>query len=294
MPRVTLLAGAAAIAAVPPAAAQTLHYEGSVSVASGEYIFTDRTTSWSVLTGLALGAGPFTFRLTMPVYAQNTTLLSGSTTGPLPTGGPHSGDVSDSSRSRRGGGGGGNGGMGTSLLAGAPGPIEPPATAVTGFEVQPGDPSVAAAVELLREGRTGVTLSAGAKVPLTDTTRFGTGAWDVGGSVSISRTLGLHTLIGVSLSYWHLGDLPDLDLQDPVSVSGGVSFLATSGWGVSASASGARSIVAGFEGPYTLGGGVAYLSRRGLISLEVAAGLSETAPDVSVALSWRVGILRTQ
>ena len=51
-----------AFAVGAPLEAQTLHYEGSAGLATGSYIFTTRTSSWQVSTGLALGAGPGTFR----------------------------------------------------------------------------------------------------------------------------------------------------------------------------------------------------------------------------------------
>ncbi len=53
---------------VMPPDAQSLHYEGGLSMSSGNYIYTERTTSWMLTNGLALGAGPFTIRAMLPVF----------------------------------------------------------------------------------------------------------------------------------------------------------------------------------------------------------------------------------
>jgi hypothetical protein len=92
--------------------------------------------------------------------------------------------------------------------------VEVPASAVTGFEAALGDPTVSLTLAAWRRGGSAVSLSATAKLPLTDTTQFGTGEWDVGGTVSWSQ-LGGRALLGLDASYWHLGDLPELDLRDP-------------------------------------------------------------------------------
>ena len=91
----------------PILTAQGLYYEGGLGLTSGMYIFTERTNTITLLTGLALHAGPVTIRATVPAYAQNTTLLAGSSTGLIPTGGSSSSVVADSSAARQGGRGGG-------------------------------------------------------------------------------------------------------------------------------------------------------------------------------------------
>ena len=67
---------------------------------------------------------------------------------------------------------------------------------------------------LSERGRTSVSASLGAKIPLNDTTNFGTGKWDVGGSLSLSHGVSTNVLLGFDFSYWHFGDLPELDLRD--------------------------------------------------------------------------------
>lgn len=235
--------------------AQTIHYEGGVSVASGKYIFTERTTSWTISNGLALGAGPVTFRVTVPLFIQNTTLLTGTTTVPYPTGGSNSGPVRDSSASRGGQGSGSGRGANRqvtsaslSMMSSASEPVEVPASSVTGFEPAFGDPTVQASVST--GGRSIVTFGVGVKAPLTDTTSFGTGEWDYGANLGVSRFAGRHTMLSADLAYWHLGDLPGLDLSDPIMASLSVGYLAPSGWGGSVAFNAASAVVEGFEDSY--------------------------------------------
>ncbi len=279
---------------------QKVHYEGALSVASGKYIFTERTTSWTLLNGLALSAGPFTLRGSFPVYAQNTSLISGTSAGLLPTGGSSSGAVADSSAARKGGGQGG-GGRNPSAVAAMPqfsevsvqaaSQVEVPTTSVTGYETMLGDPTVNLSIDLRPARRTAVTLGAGAKVPVTDTTGYGTGEWDYGGSVSFSQMLGVTALVGVDLAYWHFGDFAELDLRDGLMGSVSVAYLGRKGWGGTASFSAARSVIEGFADGYSLGAGITRVGGRGTVSLNVSVGLSETTPDVMAGLSWRLTVL---
>jgi hypothetical protein len=146
------------LAALGPAslAAQGLYYEGGLSLASGTYIFAERTTSWGISSGLAATSGPVTLRASVPVYFQNTTLVSLSGPGGgIPTGGSSSDAVADSmaARKRREDGGGGQGQGGMSLaMAGmstveVPGPPRPgtPPPWVTRWPDWPGAHSMGAA-----------------------------------------------------------------------------------------------------------------------------------------------------
>lgn len=266
-----------------PLAGQSLHYEGGLSLASGAYIFTERTTSWSLMSGLALEAGPLTFRGALPLYLQNTALVAGTTTGiTLPTGGPQRTAVRDSSAAR-GGQGHGPGTMGGGMTTD---PVDVPSSAVTGYEPGIGDPTFGVTVST--RGRTALTVNAGVKAPVADPDKYGTGQWDAGGSVGISRILGQSVLLGANLGFWHLGDLPDLELQDPVMVSISGAYLSPRGWAASVSASGASAVIEGFDHSYSVAVGVSRVRSRATMGLLVAAGLSETAPDVLIGLNWRL------
>jgi hypothetical protein len=274
---------------------QSVYYEGGVSVASGTYIFTQRTTSLTWYNGLALSAGPLTLRATVPLYLQNTSLVTGTGTGFLPTGGSSGGVVSDSSRSRMMGHGGGQG-MSAQVVAAdaalrADGdPVDAPATSVTGFETSAGDPTFYANLSLFRSKPTSFSVGFGAKAPVTDTTGLGSGEWDVGGSISLYRRIGSATLLGVDLSYWRLGDLPELDLRNPVTGAISVSHLLAKGWGGSISVTGSTSVIDAFENAYSAGVALTRMGSRGALGITASVGFTETTPDFAVGLNWRLAL----
>ena len=299
-PRITTLT-VLLVVCLAPLSAQQVHYEGGLSMSSGSYIFTERTTSWVLSNGLAINAGPFTLRGTVPVFRQNTTLLTSSATGLLPTGGSSSGVVADSSAARKGGGMGGGGGGNSLLVAALPSfsetaamavdPVDVPISSVTGYRVTLGDPMINVSTILTESGRTSLSASIGAKFPLNDTTNYGTGKWDVGGSFSLSHGVSNNVLLSADFSYWRFGDLPDLDLRDGLMGAASIAYLGSSGWGGSGSVMAARSIVEGFANSYIVSASVTRLAGLGALSMNLAAGLSEMAPDFTAGLSWRMAII---
>lgn len=284
-----------AVMAGAPLEAQTLHYEGSAGLATGTYIFTTRTSSWHVATGFALGAGPVTLRATLPVFYQNSTLVATTGTGLVPTGGSSGSVVADSSARRSGDGSRRTpvtGVVAWSTTAGLVGdPVEVPAGAGGAYQWAAGDPVVTATVAALQRGRVGILLGAAAKIPLADTASFGTGAWDFGGTLSSSLMLGGRVLAGVDLGYWVMGDPPDLALENPLLVGATLSYLTPRGWSLSVGMSGGTPVIAGFANSLSATVGILKPGRPGL-GLLVAAGFTETAPDFSFALSWRLGLLQ--
>jgi hypothetical protein len=281
--------------------AQGVYYEGGIGLTSGTYIFTERTNTITLLTGLALQVGPVTIRATLPAYAQNTTLLAGSSTGLIPTGGSSSSVVADSAAARQGGHGGRLiAGRATPSLMfsstgtedGADGLVEPPVTAVSGYGLRTGDPNIGLSAALIQGSRIGLLLGFSAKVPLNDTTSFGTGAWDMGASLSLSMSLGLTTMIGITGAYWRMGDPPGLDLRNTAMLSATISHLTISGWGLSASVLSASPVIAGFSSSVSLSAGILRMGARGSVGVNAAVGLTEMAPDFTVGLSWRLGLLR--
>ncbi len=286
--------GAVALAGLAPAAgAQMLHYEGGLSLASGTYIFTQRTNSFTLATGLAFSAGPVTFRGGFPVFLQNTTLVASSGSMLLPTGGSSGGTVAESSAAR--GGRGGDSGRG-SLIVYDPslqvvqdpgdGAVDVPTTAVTGYQAHLGDPTFGANVAL-NGGGFGLLIGAGVKAPVTDTASFGTGAWDFGGSVSLSYRFGYAAVVSVDAGYWRMGDLPQLDLQDPVLLSASVSHLSLSGWGFSASLYSATSVIDGYPSSTSVSLGVLRVGARQSVGVTAGVGFTDTTPDFMFGVNWR-------
>ncbi|MBK7785749.1 MAG: hypothetical protein IPJ57_14800 [Gemmatimonadetes bacterium] len=145
-------------------------------------------------------------------------------------------------------------------------------------------------LRILSRGRWEVSLGGTVKLPLADTAHYGTGQWDVGGSASVSVRLGPGTVAGGDLSWWYLGDLPELDLKNPLGGSVSLTHLVGGRWGVSAFARASSSVVPGFTAPASIGGGIARLGAAGMLGLEVSAGLSETSPDLGLTGYWRLAI----
>jgi hypothetical protein len=170
-------------------------------------------------------------------------------------------------------------------------PVDVPLSSVTGYRITLGDPMINVSTVLAESGRTSLLASVGAKIPLNDTTNYGTGKWDVGGSLSLSHGVSRNVLFGVDFSYWRFGDLPELDLRDGLMGSANIAYLGTSGWGGSVSAFAARSVVEGFADSYMVSASITRLAGVGAVSMNLAAGLTEMAPDFTAGLSWRVGIL---
>lgn len=259
--------------------AQEVFYTGSMQYATGDYIFADRTHSGYLFNGLSVSANRFSADLSVPLIVQSSPWISYTGAGGLPSGGTQQGNVR-----RKGMGGQGPGG-----------PIVLVDT-TTYSEVGFGDPLAHLGVVLLHDqgARPGVRATVGIKVPLADVERgFGTGGWDVGGGVSISKALG-RQFVFLDLAYWSLGDMEDLALRDPVSYSLAVGrFSRSRRVGVLASLSGYTEIIAGVDPPIQAGLGLSYFldAEAGhALSGSASLGLTESTTDFSVSFGWRVGL----
>ena len=130
------------------------------------------------------------------------------------------------------------------------------------------------------------------KPPLADEdSGFGTGEWDYGAGVTLSKRAGSLLFLG-DLGYWVFGDLVDLELQDPFAYSIGLGRTLASGrYSVVGSVSGYTEIVDGVDGPIE----ASFLVSRNLsagrsFNLTVSAGLTDSAPDYSLAAGWRLAL----
>ncbi len=277
----------------PSLTGQSLHYEGGLSMSSGNYIYTERTTSWMLTNGLALGAGPFTIRAMLPVFRQNSLMVTVSSAGPIPIGGSGTDPESD---------GGRGGGHGTPQIVGSyaltaqteslsvdTGEL---LTSVSGYQMAVGDPTANLNLAVYQGGSIGFSMNVGAKAPVTGLTGFGTGQWDFGGSVSLSHRIGFSGLVSLDVGYWHLGDLPDFDLRDPVLASLNLARLSVGGWALGVSASAATAVVQGYPNAYQIGASVNRVGPGGTFGVNFALGLTATTPDLTVGLNWRIGLTR--
>ena len=289
---------AAILTAWSPAPAQQspdVTYTGSVHYSTGEYLFTERSHSVSLLSGLQVRWDRIQLSASMPVIYQTTPWISTSTGTPIPTGGPRSGTVRDSLSRQRGGdrggmGGGASGSIRGDRLEAAHEPVTIEDTAAYD-EIGAGDPMFGLSVTTVREeDGAPVTLSlrGDLKVPVADADQgFGTGQADVGAGGSVSRQLG-DAYIFTDLEYWAFGDMPDLELKNALSYAAGVGHVSGS-VGVSAMFSGYTRILEGTDPPMTVSGGLSVFpgeTGRTGISFTAAAGLTESSPDFSLSAGW--------
>jgi len=289
---------AAILAAWSPAPAQQspdVTYTGSIHYSTGEYLFTERSHSVSLLNGLQVRWDRVQLSASMPVIYQTTPWISTSTGTPIPTGGPQSGTVRDSLTRRGGGGGDGMGGGASGSVRGdrveaAHEPITIADTA-TYDEIGAGDPMLGMSVTAVREeDGAPVTLSlrGDLKLPVADVDQgFGTGQTDVGVGGSVSRQLG-DAYVFTDLEYWAFGDMPDLELKNALSYAAGIGHVSGS-VGVNAMFSGYTRILEGTDPPMTISGGLSVFpgqTGRTGISFSAAAGLTESSPDFSLSAGW--------
>lgn len=295
---------------VTSARGQEVTYSGSFQFATGTYLFTERTNSAYLFTGLAVRTGALRISASLPLIYQSTPWVSYTTGGGVPTGGPQQGEVRDSLGGSMGGlmsvrpGGAG---AAVSLSGAAAAAAAMPTLAIRGGsamgrritlpdtasfdQVGVGDPTFRVDVDLVPSGRGNVTvtLSGQVKAPVASPEQgFGTGQWDGGGALSVGGRAGSTLLFG-ELGYWVLGDMPDLQLQNPVSYSVGVGqSLGDGRVSLLASLSGYSRIVVDTDPPLDVGGAIGYRLGEGRsLSLGVTIGLSDSSPDFTVSAGWQ-------
>ena len=250
---------------------QEVAYTGSLQVGAGDYIFSERTFTLYLFSGLTVEEGPFRFSTNVPVIVQSTPWISYGGAGMLPTGGgqhaevDHRNDGEDVVLSDEG----------ESRLVGL------------------GDPVSRLDVEAVTERRMfpSVHLLAEVKFPLADVRHgFGTGRWDYGAGFSVSKTVRERSY-SFELLYISLGDLPELELRDPVSFYFAVGQpLADGAFDVLVSLSGYSRVVEDVEHPALFGVDlVHHLDSRNRILVGAGFGITESSPDVLLSLGWRIG-----
>lgn len=278
--------GACLVAGPAQLAAQSLRYSGSASYSTGSYLFAERTHSFWLSNGLSVSRGRLSASATLPLILQNSGVVSVVAGQPVPTGGEGSGVV---------GGRSGDGTIGTRRRDGSgPGAGFTSADSVVVFRdayaLEVGDPSLRLAYDafssfgLVRS----VSLNLGAKAPVRGLeSGVGTGAWDVGLGSSVALGFGRSWLF-LDGGYWWFGDMPELELDDGVIYSVGLSRLVGAGrTSVLVSVSGSTPIVPTASAPLSVSFGVSRFMESGRsLSLSLSAGLSEASPDLSAHFGW--------
>jgi hypothetical protein len=255
------------------ATAQEVAYTGGLQFSTGKYLFESRTESVYLLSGVDVEMGRVRLTASLPFIIQNTPWIAYGPV-PLPSGGRRAGEITRQT------------GRGQRRI------LLPVADVETLAGI--GDPLLHADVEVLRAapGRASIRLGADAKLPVTSASDgFGTGEWDFGASVSVFKSAGVHSLSG-DLAFWRFGDMDDLVLEDAWAYSAAYGRALASGrWSVVVSASGFSSIIDGHDPPVQVGVGLGRVfSSRGMLTGMLSFGMTDTAPDISVGLGWRVGL----
>lgn len=273
-----------------PIVGQEVRWTGSVSYASGSYVFDARTHTVAFSNGLGITWGSVDLSATLPLLLQNSQLVSQVGGVPLPTGGTDHAVVGgrgpgDTVGTRSGGGQTGGGGSGSQTTV----------VYADRFEAEVGDPLVSLGARLYEGTGPVRSLQAygSAKAPIRGLdSGVGTGEWDLGVGVSALASLTTHTFAFVDVAYWRYGDLPELELSDGLSYGVGVSRSVLDGRGsLMASFFGAQAVIPVVDSPASLGLGATYSLRPGRnLSAGMALGLTESSPDLSVYVGWTVSL----
>ena len=294
--------GVALLAAATTTPAQEVGWSGSFGYASGTYLFAEEFRTFSLLNTLSLRAGRLELNASVPVLAQNGTSVSYIAGVPVPTGGPDAAAV----RRRQGGtavpvrpGRRGHGQLesGSLLLAtvAADTLVDSLSVAGTGsYEVNVGDPMFGASLTAY-EGFGAVRslgFDAYAKAPVASVqSGVSSGEWDYGAGASLALGVG-ETLVFANATWWVLGDMPDLALEDALFYSLALGHSLGDDWSLLASAAASTRIIAGSDPPASVN---LSFSRRltdgASISVGAGAGITETASDFSVSLGWITRLL---
>ena len=265
-------------------------YTGSLAYSSGDYTLSETTTSLILWNGLGYRKGRWSLSATLPLIHQDSPYVSYVAGTPVPSGrrlGSATDGTTDGSEDQATGTGASGRGRGGTVVVPDPATLDFEQTGL-------GDPTVRVDVTALDRSASGLKLGVygSLKPPVADTDNgFSTGEWDYGAGFTVAKKVS-STLVLVDLGYWVLGDLPDLELDDPWTATLGL------GWNLS---DGRSSILASVTGwTETVDGADGLLqasltwSRRTpagrALSVSVGAGLSDSAPDYTVSTGWRIGL----
>ncbi len=271
---VVLMAGVAVVTPATRPLVGQVAYVGSVQFASGDYIFSERTNSAFLFNGISTSVGQLGFSFSVPLIVQSTPWITYSGVTAIPSGGTEHSELGRQMGRR-------HNHEALTLV-----------DTVAYRDIGIGDPLAHADLEIRGEGTVwpSLRITADVKVPIADVDRgFGTGEWDYGVGVSLSKSLG-PTMLFTDLAYRVLGDLPDLELKDPLAYGVGLGYVWPGGrLGLLATVFGYTRILEGVDPPAQASLGFSYLLRGGRSILgSVAFGLSESSPDISLSFGWRL------
>ncbi|MCG2588835.1 hypothetical protein [Rhodohalobacter sulfatireducens] len=280
--------------------AQQVSYHGNVQYATGSYFFDESTSSFSASNGLGYVGDKFSVSFSVPFIVQNSPWISYSAAGQLPTGGPQHGGLADSTGRRPGKGGKngngsknqyGSGSYSTPILVAESEEVPitlPDTTSYTQSSF--GDPNIYASLKLYSSGSgsSNIQLNSGFKIPFADPNNgFGTGEWDYGVGISLSQRFGKFFMYTNFMRWW-LGNMPDLELKDPLTYSAGLTRTFGQGkWFINSTFSGYTEIIKDYDPPMNLSFGVGlFASNRISLNSTFTLGLSESSADQVFGIGW--------
>ena len=272
--------------------AQEVTWTGSLELTSGDYLFTERTTTFYLLNGLDARLGAFRIGVSLPLVMQDNPVVARVGPIPLPTGGEQHGEL----RGRGGGGGSGSGSSANRLpVDGAQSQGEDPIEIESGsYDLYIADPLLRLGLDLQPSSGPlrSVYLGASAKPPLKSVNSgVGTGAWDAGGGIGLTFVAG-RLLFLLDATYWILGDLPELELKNALMYGAAVGSIFGDGpWGWSISLLGSTEIIEGVDPPVSLGANVLLTPSSGRsLRVGLRVGLTEAASDIGASLGWSLPV----
>ena len=288
------------LALVPPdLVAQEIRYSGLLGYAQGDYIFTQRTESVSLINGLSARWARLGMSVSFPVVAQTSTAVAFIHGLPVPTGGPDNRAVGQRQPGRS---------VPMRPRGHGPEQQDPNVTAARqlaqeeslevsepgDYELAVGDPLLGLAFELFQGlgGLRSAEVEGMVKAPVADVeSGVGTGEWDYGLGGSLVFGLG-RALLLTDATYWTLGDMPGLELKSYFDVGAGIGHPLREGWTVLASIAAASEIIENVDPPASASVAIA---RRwesgGSLSGGVSVGLTESASDLSIFLGWGIDLV---
>ena len=277
-----LLTAIIIVAATAPSAtvcAQSILYEGAIRYSQGKYTLDETVTSAFLLNEFTYSSQFWFAEALLPVIYQDSNDVRYVGGMPMPVGEHHGGGGMPGGGKDHGGGhGGGHPG----------GPGVPPQDF---DDLGIGDPYFRVGALVYRGvfDRNSLGVFGTVKAPVADETQgFGTGEWDFGLGMSWNRRTS-RSLIFFELSYWSLGEPPDVTFKNPIA--GEFTYgrvLSDPRYLIEATIWGRTETVPGVDGPValdlTLG-----RSLRGPHSVYVTAeaGLTESAPDFALIVGYR-------
>lgn len=241
---------------------------GSIQYLTGDYIYTTATSTYYLTGGIGYLTDRWNFGIAFPIIAQSNNLVYGSGGMLLPG---HEG-VSNSD-----GGNHGQGMHGGRIMTNNVGHH---------LKVGLGDVYLSGQYQLFAEKNSlpSVAITGQFKYP-TASNDFGTGEYDYGTSVNISKRLGNYAGF-LALGYWFLGDPPEVDYRNPITYGIGLGrFFNGEKYSALIYYQGYTTILSDFDPPISGSLSLYYDTKSNtVLSITISAGFSSTSPDFGLSI----------